>query len=571
MGMREVGGGYVWYQKSKGEKIRGKDLKGIRAKNLLKQLAEKTSASPLVVKDVRLIEGISIIGADDLTARDQAIYEYMLLIARKNGMDRDFHQVDVNQIWDYLHTGEGSPDRRLDRLQDSLVRLTRTIVRYTHRDQYNRTYGATSLVTGEIHEDLSNGTAILDYTIPQAVRHAVLSATRYTWLEINAFAGFKSRYASRLYQRLAIGAGMDGPAGKRWEVTPVDLATILGYPIDPKKRLHYASFRRRCLEPAMSDIEREVGRFNVSMREVPGKGRGRPIKSICFEIGYIEKLFEELKAAHVPVHLADHQRTEERHPTEHLPSRLALGRAVTLTGHRPDDLFEGWLKALDRAKADPSLECAPTLEGSTLLYFLGDDTDGAFGMWATNAQRVGTIEVALPSKKPQPEVMFPASPDEVLPELRYLLKAEVRSELNSFMVKLYDLSLDTTDDATQAMERVLLPLIQEDAMPLLVKADKVLAGKIISVCRHAANQRLHRSKWLHMFLLLIGGQPQKALEAFDQFLPKPPNTLSTGLFRRVPPPRTVELNALDDLDDLTGFVDMSVPRSTGEFSDEIPF
>lgn len=370
-----VDGQFVYYEKSK-SRVPGRHRKGFRGGRLLSALSDRLAIRDghMSERDVRLIECMSIVGADELTARDEALYQLMLHLAREDGMEKGRHSVGVEEVWNFLESRvpDGRRlDRRLDRLHDSILRLTRTVVKYTHRDESHRTYGAMSLVTASIREDLSSGTASLEFILPEAVVEAVLAGVRYTWLEIEAFAGFQSRYAPRLYQRLALRAGMDGPAGKVWEVTPLELARLLNYPVDGDA-LHFASFERRCLKPALADVRREVRRFRATYEKVHGKGRGRPVEKLVFKVTPVTRRFAELKAADVGVEHADHtfhkSLRARSYPDTHLPSRLYLGKAVTLTGAAPEDILDRWLDALDLAESDPSEECAPGVLAGSLMF-----------------------------------------------------------------------------------------------------------------------------------------------------------------------------------------------------------
>lgn len=384
--------------------ITGAERSGIRAGDLLQEMAERLpqgGPSPMVEKSVKLIEGVKIIGADILTAKDQALYESLLAVARHNGMDRPQHNMPLKTAMQYLGADRGEHVAR------SLERLTRTVVRYSFRDENKKTYGSMPLILAEITEDLAVGTAVISYTIPDAVKTAVLSATSYTWLEINAFANFGCRYTARLYQRLAVMAGMDKGLRDKWKIEPTELADILGYPKDGDN-LHYASFRKRCLEPVLKDLTSHVRRFETSMEEVRGTGRGRPVMKLVFSVTQATREFEEHKAARLKYWKGIHERPDPHHNQDELPSKLAIGRALTATGTDELTASNGWRAALDRAKLDTAVEVAPGMLGRDLLDMVDTyGTDIAFGKWI-----VAASHSTIPTDRLDPEQARPRSDDD---------------------------------------------------------------------------------------------------------------------------------------------------------------
>lgn len=357
---------------------RGAQRKGVRAGDLLMELTDRDRrpyVRPQHDKPRVLIETMRFVGEDRLTARDQAVYEFLVANARHAGIDRDAHAVRLGDLMAYV--SETTPER----IADSLERLTRTLVRYDLRHETTRVYGAMPFIIAQVTEDLLEGMATLEYTIPAPVRHAILAATHYTMLEINAFAGFSSRYSGRLYQRLAL------RTGRTWEVEPLELAKALNYR-PAEEGLLWAYFWRRCLEPALADIAEHVQAFSVSFDPgkdlVRGRGRGRPVEKIRFRVSAVHQRWIDLKAA--PLHRnAWHQAKlpDALHSDEELPSTLAIGKAKTATGWSEFDLLHGWRAMLDRVKKDPRGKAATGLEAWLLLRVLKDDgADAAFAFWA---------------------------------------------------------------------------------------------------------------------------------------------------------------------------------------------
>ena len=360
--------------------LRGAQRKGIQASDLMAALtdpAEGMKQSPRVEKPRVMIETMRVVGDDVMTAHDVALYEFLLAHARANGIDKESHEVSPKDMMRFLEV------RHVDRIVESLERITRTVVRYDFRDEEVRRRGAMPLILAELTEDLRSGTATLTYAIPAPIRRVVLAARDFAMLEINAFAQFSCRYTGRLYQRLALRAGMDEPLRRPWEITPRQLAEELGFPLEKDGSLHYATFIRRCLKPALNDIDLHVERFSVRMDEVRGTGRGRPVEKLVFVTSGTRKRFEETKAAYLSSRgVAAIRADDPRHESFELPGTLAIGRAVTRTGLDEFTLNEGWRDVLAKAKANPNGDIGGMQGGFLLSVLRKNGVGAAFGMWA---------------------------------------------------------------------------------------------------------------------------------------------------------------------------------------------
>jgi hypothetical protein len=508
----EVRGAVAYVARSTASPVLGKDRRGYRGASIVAAIGARdaTIAGHFVERDTRLINGMESVGRDNLTARDQAIYELMLAVAREEGVERDFHQIDVRAIARFLRARRGSTkggsDCRLDRLMESIDRLTGTIVRYRHRNRYGATYAPGPLIKAEIHVDRATGRALLDYSLSDPVKHAIDTSRSYTWLELDAFAGFSNRYTARLYRHLALRAGYDGSLGKRWAIAPAELAGLLNYPLGTDGTLHMSSFERRCLIPAMADIHREVRGFSVSVQRTAKAHRGASDETLVFEIVRHEKPLHHHKAADVAGRLAP-LAAAGRYPADHLPSRLLLGRAQTMTGHAAEKLLEGWHVALDRAKADPQTECIPGLAGYVLLQTIRwQDADRAFAEWAKAVHRHGSIPA------PVRIYLHPVDPGELEPSMRLLVKPSTLQALRGFAGKLIGRR------SIPAMEALLAGTLDEKSTRLVAEADAAVGGRLFAACRHAAALGLDYRQWGLGVMLLTGGRPAEAIEALDELL-----------------------------------------------------
>lgn len=340
-----------------------------------------------------------------MTAADIALYEKLITVARYNGIANASHVIPTADAMKYISL------RHVSRLLDSLERITRTVVRYDFRTDSYRRRGSLPLLLAEVRDDLNAGTSMLHFEIPLAVRECILAARQYTMLNVAPYSRFKSRYASRLYPHLALRSGMSGDYGQKWEVTPQDLAEKLGFPLQDGK-LHYGTFERRCLKPALKDLDLYAYDFEVRMFSDKGTGRGKPVELLRF---YITKSSKNLirtqsqKLTHDAKYLISSY--DKVHSSAEIPSKLFFGKAARKHSVHDKELVLGWLAALDRAKAYPDRAVLPQMLGSEFLELVAEDVNGAFESWLirlsmnamkTDTKRLPVAEVRrnMPVEKP---------------------------------------------------------------------------------------------------------------------------------------------------------------------------
>jgi hypothetical protein len=387
------------------EKLRGADINAIMAEHLESAMTEedeKIRQSPQVKKAWQLIETMRIVSGDKLTAHDQAIYEMLLATARDDGIEKETHRIAVADIMKYLGV------QHVDRVIESLDRIADVRVSYDFKDEEIRRRGKLSLANYEVTENLRAGTAILEYSIPPAVRRIILSSDSFAKLEINAFAKFKCRYTARLYQRLALRASYDAHLRKPWIIDPKQLADELGY---VSKKWNYRHFYRDVLVPVLDDIADCVGRFSVlKPAEIRGSGRGRPVEKIVFITSGMEKEFKEIQAA--PILRRDKyliRSPDTKHQPHELPSASAVSRAVTMSGRDPVHLSDAYRTALDKAKANPAADISAgglPLQGGMLLQTIKkkkDGADNAFLCWARTIAREARLSTQRGNMAPAVE------------------------------------------------------------------------------------------------------------------------------------------------------------------------
>ncbi|WP_024587579.1 replication initiation protein [Aliihoeflea sp. 2WW] len=397
-------------------KITGADRKGVQASDLIRQLTDAYSQEPAPTSDKPrvLIETLRIVGEDILTAQDAALYELMLANARNKGIDLDKHTLQMPDVLSFLRV------RHTDRVLDSLERLTRTVVRYDIATSETRRRAPISMISAEFVDDLKTGTSILSYEIPRSVREIFFAARQYTMLEIAAFARFSSRYAGRLYQRLALRAGMDGEHGKVWEIEPKELAEQLGYPTSDDGGLHLGSFMRRCVEPAVADVQQHVERFSFEMDVIRGASRGRPIDKLVFRISGVQKPISQMQAAHLSsVEMRVVRSDEPTLDPGDLPSTLVVGRAVTATGVGAVTLSNEWRAFIAAAKEDPFGSVDGNIQNCNVIAKLRSTGVGhAFMDWVDQKY----LSSVPPKQPPAPTTAVKPQPRKTPPPPAFMVK-----------------------------------------------------------------------------------------------------------------------------------------------------
>lgn len=328
----------------------------VQASNLeaaMRDSRELDRQAPSMPKPREMIEQVRVVGKDKLTAADHALYEGLIAWAQDHDPKVESHDIPREAI-----TGYAGIDTT-DALVAAMHRLGTTHVRYDIRSEDWRRRGTLPLVVAEVAENLKRGDGYVRYSIPEPVRRLMIKPKSYAMLEMSALPRFRSRYSSRLYQRLALRAGYSEQALGEWEIEPENLARSLGF-----AWTRYADFRRNCLEPALADIRREVRRFEVTCRTVHARGRvrGRPaVAKLRFEFTpvIVQPLASLAKTPLSQDEVAFIERYDGRIETKHLPIAETISRLVTyrrkahpagrdLTAAA---LSEHWRAAVDEALA----------------------------------------------------------------------------------------------------------------------------------------------------------------------------------------------------------------------------
>ncbi|MFN3506639.1 MAG: hypothetical protein ACK4ZU_04120 [Allorhizobium sp.] len=395
--------------------VRGKDRKGIRAGDWKQETGPNKHLldQPQVEKARILVETAAVVGADELTAQDIACHEYLLACARLDGIDKPKHQIVMRQMCDYL--GVAKPDR----VWCSLERLMRTLVRYHIVDPRTSRRVCKPLIDGLASStNRLTGTTVIDYSIPGVIRDAILQSRSYTWLDINVFPKFRSKYSARLYPKLALMAGYDFRVRKPWTPTLPELAAFLGYSQDDGD-IHFTYFNR-VLDKALAEIAEHVTAFEVvCVKPRRGSGRGRPVPegaTFHFRVSDATKSLW----AHRPADLGPAQigRIEDRRYSplrreyEHPPVKW-FAQAQTMTAVPADELSDRWRRDLSMSHAEPTIRIG-AMTGALLTSVL--DAEGlksAFRLWVGMAVMTDPTATAAADVQEFPDALPRCAPGNV--------------------------------------------------------------------------------------------------------------------------------------------------------------
>ncbi|SER59461.1 Initiator Replication protein [Faunimonas pinastri] len=245
--------------------------------------------APQSPRPVEMLETVHVHGDDKLTAGDLALHELLVATAYAENpeMDQERHVIPVRDALAFI--GENA---RLQHLQQSLKRLTKTFVSFDLQGSKGRAWGEVPLLVAWLTapDGEQEGRELLHYNLPIPVRRMMARPERFAYLELAPLAAMQSKYGIRLYRLLtALTFGM------KWkktygddnllvfEFTPEELAERLGYPVGPEG-LHTRKFRERAVAPAIQDLL-GVRRFRArELDPIRGTGRGSPVEKIRIEV-----------------------------------------------------------------------------------------------------------------------------------------------------------------------------------------------------------------------------------------------------------------------------------------------
>ncbi|WP_210253259.1 replication initiation protein [Microvirga tunisiensis] len=220
-------------------------------------LAKIAPESP---QPAEMLEHITIVGEDNLTADDEALHVLLVAHAYEQTdrlMDRSEYSIPTSYALSLL--GENARRRGL---KASLERLRSTTVSFGVAG--GRKYEGVQLLVPWSETD--NIGEEIHYIIPKPIQILMASQDRYAHLELAPLGMMKSRYGIRLYRNLALAM-----ARKRWSKDSDNLHTIR-VPVDQMRSWlgfigPVGQLKLRAVDPAIRDL-RHVRRFKI----VPADG-----------------------------------------------------------------------------------------------------------------------------------------------------------------------------------------------------------------------------------------------------------------------------------------------------------
>lgn len=367
---------------------RGKDRRGIRAGSFEKETSSERHLldNPQVERALNLIETMGVFGADRLTAQDIAVHEYLMACARRAGIDKPKHSVEMGRLTDYL--GVSKPER----VWQSLERLMSTLVKYRIVDPKTSRRAIKPLLEQVACSTnrLTNKT-VIHYAIPGVIRDTILESRSWAWLDINVFPKFATKYTGRIYPKLALMAGYDYRVRHPWTPTIEELATFIGYS-EPGDEIHVGSFFR-AIDKVLADLEEHVDRFTVTcVKPRRGSGRGAPYEgTFFFQTSDAAKgLYSHRPAVLGPTQInrIEFRRHSPLASREH-PETRWFAQAQTMTGIDGDELSDRWRSNVADARLHPEKRFG-AMSGAFLTSVLDDEgVRQAFRLWVNMCVLVG--------------------------------------------------------------------------------------------------------------------------------------------------------------------------------------
>lgn len=351
----------------------GKDRTGIRCESLHE--AVNGSLAALQVEKPRfMIDTIAWECGSKLTAKDHALYELLYAHARKEGVDKVYHEIDLKLVQKFIGV------LSVDRLEEALVRILGVRVKYDIKKKakrFRRLLGDAYVVGG-------GGSKFIRFSIPEATRNDILESGEYTWLDLKAFKGFKNKYSARLYQKLSLIAGRDCYFRRPWNITLQNLAEFVGY-AEEGETFHSATFDRAINKAIdeLKDSDLDFS-FSVSRPKRAKKGKGRPLGKYTFAMSKKQRssLYTQ-KAAKLDgltlnnlfdrryCSLADHE----------YPERLWIAQAVKYLKEDAITISKTWRDNIAAAHKDADIIIGSFRGGELLDLIKSEGLKIAFEKW----------------------------------------------------------------------------------------------------------------------------------------------------------------------------------------------
>lgn len=457
---------------------------GVRAEDFYVALTDKSEMRRQKVqidKPTVLIETAKVLNEGRSSAKDMALFEALLAIARRQGMENESCSVTVSTLMSFIHVD------KIERLCDALIRIAETTVFFDFREEGTRKrrkkfrhlvqlfdleFDDHSDKRGSIRDRLESDSATLTFNIPLEIRQLYLAPRPYTWLSLAAIAQFRSMYTNAIYQMLAVKASHDEPLRTPLTIKAGDLAEKIGW-AGGNGPFKANFFMKRVIEPVLEDLRdnRDLTGFDVEFQE-PQRlpGRGRPLANLEFKVvvpkrevpvddpdavrrkrGRIGKVVREALEQPDPFYEKEWFPSLSTFSAVCHRKRMAEGyfgfQATIARKHNtvalPRDLDARWRHALDIAHTDPEKPISQKMIGFDILNALDDwrtgGIDKVFERWAMDDGLCSAIRTRVPPTRRQ-TTPFPNSrllPDHIYEHFWVMLGEAEKDEINVDILRSY--------------------------------------------------------------------------------------------------------------------------------------
>lgn len=349
---------------------RGRDRNGWKAADFMAEAVfSNTTTTTLFEVPAIIIKSIRI-SNPQIKAHDLAVYWFLFAHARLNGMEHESHSIKLSTIRHYLGV------RAVARVVAMLERLAATEVSYHFRQPGHYGRKSMPLVTIAVPDGKLLGDSEIEYSLPEAVRYAVLDARSHAWINLNALPRLTSRFSFPVFMRLALSAGMLAEARKPIALSEEHMAQIMDSPMS----LGLKEINRR-IDCVVADIEalgRAARRFDFSSERIvynayEANEEKNPLypngtRCVRFIAGTSARRLREVRPCAMSKDFWKFYKVQIIVPKKWTPHLTCLRLAATLARVPLNELFQQW--NLDILDAQNYGKPAAGLEGEDFIRSL---------------------------------------------------------------------------------------------------------------------------------------------------------------------------------------------------------
>ncbi|MEM9053874.1 MAG: replication initiation protein [Pseudomonadota bacterium] len=196
------------------------------------------------------VETVDIVGTEPLTLHDKRVWNSLLANAHgpTMGVENTDFRIALSELRDTHHGN--------DRVNDSIERLMKTVVRYRAGDVVKRF----QLLGGNDMGNSDREHGYLVYRFDKNLIELLGNSTMFAKLRLEVVAAFSSKYALALYEHIARRVRMKHRFMQDYTVQ--EMREILGVPDNRLKS--FGSLKQKAIDPALNEIN-ALAEFNAYM------------------------------------------------------------------------------------------------------------------------------------------------------------------------------------------------------------------------------------------------------------------------------------------------------------------